>query len=56
VLPLILNAAFPVGATLNTLTSSGFSPGTLFKYLIKASYKALVTVVLPTPASPLKKV
>ena len=55
VLPLILNAAFPVGTTFSTLMSSGFSPYTLFKYLIKASYKALVTVVLPTPAPPLKK-
>ena len=29
--PLILNAALPVGATFNTITSSRFSPGTLFK-------------------------
>ena len=54
VFPLILNAALPVGATFNTLTSSGFSPGTLFKYLMSASYRALVTVLLPTPAPPLK--
>ena len=36
--PLILNAALPVGATFTTLTSSGFSPGILFKYLVSASY------------------
>ena len=54
VLPFILNAAFPVGAVLTTLTSSGFSHAIAFRYLISDSYNALVTVLLPTPAPPLK--
>ena len=54
VLPFILNAAFPVGAVFTTLTSSGISPATLFRYLISASYNPLVTVLLPTQAPPLK--
>ena len=52
--PLILNVALPVGATFSSLISSGFSPGMLFKYLVNASKSALVTVLLPTPAPPLK--
>ncbi len=43
---------FPVGATLRTLTSSGLFSGRAFKYLIRASYKAFVTVLLPTPPPP----
>lgn len=54
VLALILNAALPVGAFLTTFTSSGFSPVTVLRYLIDASYKGLVTVLLPMPAPPLK--
>ena len=54
VLPLILNVALPVGAILTTFTSSGFSPAILFRNLIRASYNAFVTVLLPTPAPPLK--
>ena len=50
----MLNAAFPVGATLRTLTSSGLFSGRAFKYLIIASYKVFVTVLLPAPAPPLK--
>jgi len=55
VFPLILKAAFPVGAALITLISSGFSPATVFRYLISASYSAFVTVDLPTPAPPDEK-
>ena len=54
VFPFMLNAALPAGADLTAFTSSGFSPVTLFRYLIIASYKAFVTVLLPTPAPPLK--
>ena len=54
VLPFMLKAALPVGAVFTTLTSSGFSPAVEFRYLISASYNALVTVLLPTPAPPLK--
>ena len=43
-----------VGADLTTFTSSGFSPVTLFRYLISASYKSFVKVLLPTLAPPLK--
>ncbi len=50
----MLNAAFPVGATLATLTLSGLFSGKAFKNLIRASYNAFVTVLLPTPAPPLK--
>ena len=35
--PLMLNAALPVGATFSTFISSGFSPATLFKYLVSVS-------------------
>ena len=55
VFPLMLTAAFPVGAALITLISSGFSPAMLFRYLISASYSSFVTVDLPTPAPPDKK-
>ena len=50
----MLNAAFPVGATLRTLISSGLFSGRAFKYHIRASYKAFVTELLPRPAPPLK--
>ena len=53
VFPFMLNAALPEGADLTTFTFSGFCPVTLFRYLISASYKAFVTVLLPTPAPPL---
>ena len=50
----MLNAAFPVGVVFTTFTSSGFSPVIPFRYVISASYNAFVTVLLPTPAPPLK--
>ena len=55
-LPFMLKAALPVGAVFTTLTSSGFSPAVEFRYLISASYNALVTVLLPTPAPPQSRV
>ena len=54
VLPLILNAALPVRAVLTTLTSSEFSPEILFRNLIRTTYNAFTTVLLPTPAPPPK--
>ena len=54
VMPFILNAATPVGAVSNTVTSSGSSMPDSLRNLSESEWISLITWDLPTPPGPLR--
>lgn len=54
VFPLMMKAAFPVGAANKTFELSGLLFGSLLKYRIRLWNKDLTKTVFPTPAPPVR--